>query len=178
MEPLSTKPAVQRLSAIVLWRSTSTPSVSRPRREGRTSRTHSGAPCCAIAGPPGAAYSWSPNLLGCPSRLLNRSNSSRASGHRSRVPHCAPVRAFPACMAGGTMPASIRLLRRGGGGVTQPKCGAPTETVGRCKRPADVGSGQCFQHQGAWTAKARAQRKKKEAAAKMQELRKKKWSWW
>lgn len=99
-------------------------------------------------------------------------------GLRSRVPHCAPVRAFLACMAGGMMPASIRLLRRGGGGVTQPKCGAPTETGGRCKRPADVGSGQCFKHQGAWTAKARAQRKKKEAAAKMQELRKKKWSWW
>ncbi|GHJ92654.1 hypothetical protein SNE510_21730 [Streptomyces sp. NE5-10] len=62
--------------------------------------------------------------------------------------------------------------------MTQPKCGAPKQRGGRCTRPAEPGSGQCWQHQGKWTARAQADRKKKEAEAKKQELRKKKWSWW
>lgn len=62
--------------------------------------------------------------------------------------------------------------------MTQPRCGALTKRGGRCKQPADLGSGQCWRHQGEWTARAQVDRKKKEAAAKKQELRKKKWSWW
>lgn len=61
--------------------------------------------------------------------------------------------------------------------MTQPKCGAAKKGGGRCARPAIVGSGQCYQHQGEWTARARADRQEREAKAKKRELRKKR-SWW
>lgn len=43
---------------------------------------------------------------------------------------------------------------------------------------AIVGSGQCVKHQGRWTRQGIAQVEAKQAKAKMQELRKKKWGWW
>lgn len=61
--------------------------------------------------------------------------------------------------------------------MTQPKCGAAKKGGGRCTRRAIVGSGQCYQHQGEWTARGVADRKEREAKAKKQELRKKR-SWW
>lgn len=62
--------------------------------------------------------------------------------------------------------------------MTQPRCGAAKKRGGRCKRPAILNSGQCYRHQGKWTARGVADRKEGEARAKKQELRKKKWSWW
>jgi hypothetical protein len=87
------------------------------------------------------------------------------------------VCASPAREFGETLRASVRALGREKD-VTQPRCGAPKKGGGRCTRLAVVGSGQCHQHQGEWTARAQADRKKKEAEAKKQELRKKKRSWW
>ncbi|WP_438314553.1 hypothetical protein ACSHWO_23455 [Streptomyces sp. HUAS TT3] len=58
--------------------------------------------------------------------------------------------------------------------MTQPRCGAVTQSGGRCRNKAIVGSGQCAKHQGAWTAYGAAQRKKKEAEDKMRRLRKRK----
>lgn len=62
--------------------------------------------------------------------------------------------------------------------MTQPRCGAAKKDGGRCARPAIVGSGQCYQHQGEWTARGVADRKEQEAKAKKRELRKKKRPWW
>ncbi|MEW1800341.1 hypothetical protein ACIGO7_20755 [Streptomyces virginiae] len=58
--------------------------------------------------------------------------------------------------------------------MTQPLCGAATQDGRRCRNKAITGGGQCSKHQGAWTAYGVAQRKKKEAEAKMRKLRKKK----
>ncbi|CAM5275861.1 hypothetical protein GCM10010343_04610 [Streptomyces avidinii] len=62
--------------------------------------------------------------------------------------------------------------------MTQPRCGAVTKRGGRCRNKAIVGSGQCAKHQGRWTRQGIAQVEAKQAKAKMQELRKKKWGWW
>lgn len=57
--------------------------------------------------------------------------------------------------------------------MTQPKCGAPTQSGSRCQNKAITGSSRCAKHQGPWSAYGVAQRKKKEAEAKMRKLRKK-----
>ncbi|MFG2757553.1 hypothetical protein [Streptomyces wuyuanensis] len=57
--------------------------------------------------------------------------------------------------------------------MTQSKCGAPTQSGRRCQNKAVVGSSRCAKHQGSWSAYGVAQRKKKEAEAKMRKLRKK-----
>ncbi|MYV73682.1 hypothetical protein GT352_06950 [Streptomyces sp. SID1046] len=62
----------------------------------------------------------------------------------------------------------------GRGRVTQPKCGAPTAKGGRCAKPAIMNSSRCQLHQGGWSSYGVAQRKKKDAEAKMKKLRKKK----
>ncbi|KOV38597.1 hypothetical protein ADK97_10150 [Streptomyces sp. H021] len=67
---------------------------------------------------------------------------------------------------------------QGGSEVTQPRCGAATKSGSRCRNRAIFGSGQCVKHQGRWTPHGVAQGQKKEAEAKMRELRKKRWSWW
>lgn len=106
--------------------------------------------------------------------LLERVRRTGASG--AACPHCAPVCAFPACVPGETLPASVwprEKEARGSDPVEVPKKGG-----GRCVRPAIVGSGQCYQHQGKWTACGVADREEAEAKAKKQELREKKWSWW
>lgn len=57
--------------------------------------------------------------------------------------------------------------------MTQPTCGAPTQGGTRCRNKAITGSSRCAKHQGPWSAYGVAQRKKKEAEAKMRKLRKK-----
>lgn len=57
--------------------------------------------------------------------------------------------------------------------MTQSKCGAPTQSGGRCQSKAIIGSSRCARHQGAWSAYGVEQRKKKEAEGKMRKLRKK-----
>ena len=60
-----------------------------------------------------------------------------------------------------------------GVGMVQSKCGAPTQSGGRCQSKAIIGSSRCAKHQGPWSAYGVEQRKKKEAEAKMRKLRKK-----
>lgn len=67
---------------------------------------------------------------------------------------------------------------RGGGEVTQPRCGAITKSGGRCRNKAIKGSGQCAKHQGPWTQQGVAHTQAREAKAKLRALSKKKWSWW
>ncbi|MFD3532520.1 hypothetical protein [Streptomyces sp. NPDC058664] len=57
--------------------------------------------------------------------------------------------------------------------MTQPKCGAPTQSGGRCRSRAINGSSRRAKHQKPWSAYGVEQRKKKEAEAKMRKLRKK-----
>lgn len=68
---------------------------------------------------------------------------------------------------------SVGTLAAGRGGMTQSKCGAPTQGGGRCRNKAITGSSRCSKHQGPWSAYGVAQRRKKEAEAKMKQLRKK-----
>ncbi|MEU6862904.1 HGGxSTG domain-containing protein [Streptomyces sp. NPDC046876] len=58
--------------------------------------------------------------------------------------------------------------------VTQPRCGAQTAKGRPCSKPAIMNSSRCQLHQGSWSSYAVAQRKKKDAEAKMRKLRKKK----
>lgn len=60
-----------------------------------------------------------------------------------------------------------------GNGMVQPKCGAPTQSGGRCQNKAIMGTSRCSKHQGPWSPYGVEQRKKKEAEAKMKKLRKK-----
>lgn len=59
------------------------------------------------------------------------------------------------------------------GRMTQPRCGAQTAKGKPCTKPAIVNSSRCQLHQGGWSSYGVAQRKKKEAEAKMRKLRKK-----
>ncbi|MFE5811732.1 HGGxSTG domain-containing protein [Streptomyces sp. NPDC056491] len=59
--------------------------------------------------------------------------------------------------------------------MTRPRCGAQTAAGRPCTKPAMVNSSRCQLHQGGWSRWSRygvAQRKKKEAEAKMRKLRK------
>ncbi|MFI5545936.1 hypothetical protein ACIA6E_19435 [Streptomyces sp. NPDC051815] len=58
--------------------------------------------------------------------------------------------------------------------MTQPRCGAQTAKGKPCAKPAIVNSSRCQLRQGGWSSYGVAQRKKKEAEAKMRKLRKKK----
>lgn len=58
--------------------------------------------------------------------------------------------------------------------MTQPRCGAQTAKGSRCTKPAIMNSSRCQLHQGGSSSYGVAQRKKKEAEAKMRKLRKKK----
>ncbi|MFI1949390.1 HGGxSTG domain-containing protein [Streptomyces virginiae] len=60
------------------------------------------------------------------------------------------------------------------GWMTQPRCGAQTSMGRPCTKPAIMNSSRCQLHQGGWSSYGVAQRKKKEAEAKMRKLRKKK----
>ncbi|MGW6689193.1 HGGxSTG domain-containing protein [Streptomyces sp. NPDC054961] len=57
--------------------------------------------------------------------------------------------------------------------MTQPRCGAQTVKGRPCTKPAITNSSRCQLHQGGWSGYAVAQRKKKEAEARMRKLRKK-----
>ncbi|WP_327735293.1 HGGxSTG domain-containing protein [Streptomyces nojiriensis] len=60
------------------------------------------------------------------------------------------------------------------GRMTQPRCGAQTSKGRPCAKPAIMNSSRCQLHQGGWSSYGVAQRKKKEAEAKMRKLRKSK----
>lgn len=55
--------------------------------------------------------------------------------------------------------------------MTQPRCGAQTVKGRPCAKRAIMNSSRCQLHQGDWSSYAAAQRKKKEAEAKMAKLR-------
>ncbi|MFG2482709.1 HGGxSTG domain-containing protein [Streptomyces virginiae] len=82
---------------------------------------------------------------------------------------CASVRVCCASRARGTIRGHGRESY-----VTRPRCGAQTAAGRPCTKPAMVNSSRCQLHQGGWSSYGVAQRKKKEAEAKMRKLRKRK----